>query len=295
MQLNNKHIPNIFKDATLQQQFDEQGFVKIQLLDENDIKILTEEFYKFHQHIEINSFGASSFINNKEEKLEIRDKLYPIFLPHFEKIFQDYTYFGSSFLYKTPGKNSDLSPHQDWTIIDEEKYIAINIWTPLIDTNENNGTLYVVPKSQSQKLFSLRAPTLPFYFQKYFDTVIKCGIPTNAKAGEAIILNQSIIHYSSSNNSDTLRIAITSGVKSKNAPMLFHYKNENNEIEQYEMQEDFLLSFDDFKKDIYQKPKNGKLKKTVLASKFKVSKSNFIEQFGKDRFSFWDKILEFFR
>ncbi|MBK8352115.1 MAG: phytanoyl-CoA dioxygenase family protein [Saprospirales bacterium] len=215
----------IFKNKALQKQFDEEGFVKVQLLNENDIEFLKEKFYKFHPNIESNSFGASSFMKSKEEKLNIRDTLFPIFLPHFEKIFNDYTYFGSSFLYKTPGKNSDLSPHQDWTIVDEEKYIAINIWTPLIDTNENNGTLYIVPKSQSQRLFSLRAPTLPFYFQNYFDTVIKCGIPTNAKAGEAIILNQSIIHYSSSNNSDTLRIAITSGLKSKDAPMIFHFKN----------------------------------------------------------------------
>lgn len=285
----------IFKNKALQKQFDEEGFVKVQLLNENDIEFLKEKFYKFHPNIESNSFGASSFMKSKEEKLNIRDTLFPIFLPHFEKIFNDYTYFGSSFLYKTPGKNSDLSPHQDWTIVDEEKYIAINIWTPLIDTNENNGTLYIVPKSQSQRLFSLRAPTLPFYFQNYFDTVIKCGIPTNAKAGEAIILNQSIIHYSSSNNSDTLRIAITSGVKSKDAPMIFHFKNKKKEIEQYEMPEDFLLSFEDFQNDIYQKPKNGKFKKIVLAPKHQVSKSDFIQQFGKERFSFRDKILEFFR
>ena len=290
MPSNNDMIAPIFKDQNLQLQFDTEGYVKISLLNDADIKLLTELFYEFHDAVNDNSFGASSFINNQALKLKIRDALYPIYLPYFEKIFHNYTYFGSSFLYKTPGKNSDLSPHQDWTIVDEEKFVAVNIWTPLIDTDERNGTLYVVPKSQSQKLFSLRAPTIPFYFQNYFDTVIKCSIPTNAKAGEAVILNQSLIHCSSPNNSDKIRLAITSGLKSKDAPMLFHYRNEQNEIERYEMPEDFLLSFDNFETDIYKSPENGKKKNIINYQPPKISKSAFIGKFSNEPLSFINKI-----
>lgn len=256
-------IPDIFNDSNLQQEFNEQGFVKVKLLNDLDLQKLTHLFYQFHPNIETNTFGASSFIHSKEEKHLIRDTLYPIFLPYFEKLFKDYTYFGSSFLYKTKGKNSELAPHQDWTIVDEKRYLAINIWTPLIDTNEQNGTLFVVPKSQAQKNFTLRAPTIPFHFQNKIKKVLKNSIPTNAKAGEAVILNQSLIHYSTPNLVDEIRIAITSGIKSKEAPMLFHYKNEKNEIERYEMPEDFLLSFDDFSKDIYERPKNGRFTNTI--------------------------------
>lgn len=295
MQLENKNIPPIFKDIALQKQFDELGFVKVQLLTEVDIELLKKIFYSFHQQIENNSFGASTFLNNQEQKHKIRDALYPVFLPHFEKIFINYSYFGSSFLYKTKGKNSELAPHQDWTIVDEKKYVALNIWTPLIDTTSDNGTLYVVPKSQAQNTFVLRAPTIQFYYQKYFDTVIKCAIPTNAKAGEAVILNQSIIHYSSPNLLNDIRIAITSGLKTKEAPMLFHYKNEKNDIEQYEMPEDFLLDFDDFSKDIYKQPSKGKFIKNIEYKHTKISELKFIEYFGKDRFSFFSKMKKIFR
>jgi hypothetical protein len=89
------------------------------------------------------------------------------------------------------------------------------------------------------------------------DSVLKDSMPTNAKAGEAVILNQSLIHYSTPNLVDDIRIAITSGIKTKNAPMIFHYKNEKKQIERYEMPEDFLLDFDDFSKNIYERPKNG--------------------------------------
>ena len=33
-------------------------------------------------------------------------------------------------------------------IVDEEKFVALNIWVPLCDTDETNGTLYVLPGSQ---------------------------------------------------------------------------------------------------------------------------------------------------
>ncbi len=261
-------IPAIFKDKALQEKFDEQGFVKIPLLSNDDIKILTNLFYQFHSHLPENTFGTSSFIHNKEQKHIIRDTLYPLYLPYFEKLFTNYTYFGSSYLFKTKGINSDLAPHQDWTIVDEKKYVAINIWTPLIDTNEQNGTLYVMPGSQSKNHFTIRAPTIPFHFQNRLNKVLNQSIPTNAKAGEAVILNQSLIHYSSPNIADDIRIAITSGIKTKGAPMLFHFQNEKKQIECYEMPEDFLLDFEDFTKDIYERPKSGKFAAYINTESF---------------------------
>lgn len=288
-------IPDIFKDRALQEEFNEKGFVKISLLSESDIQKLTDLFHFFHPDLMKNSFGSSSFLSDRDQKYKIKDTLYPIFLPYFENLFQNFTYFGSSFLYKTKGDKSNLAPHQDWTIVDELKYVAINIWTPLIDTNESNGTLYVVPGSQSQKIFSLRAPTIPFYFQNYFDTVIKCSVPTNARAGEAVILNQSLIHYSTPNMVDDLRIAITSGLKTKGAPMLFHFKNEAGDIERFEMPEDFLFEFENFHESIYNRPLEGIPIGKITLDNFKMNKGNFTNTFYRKDKGIVDKFFELFR
>lgn len=284
-------IAPIFKDEQLQKAFDENGYVKIPLLSNDDIQSLTNLFYQYHKELKENTFGASSFMQSKSTKMEIRDNLYPIFLPYFEKVFKDYTYFGSSFLYKTKGKNSELAPHQDWSIVNENEFVAINIWTPLIDTYPDNGTLYVVPQSQAQKKFSLRAPTIPFYFLNYFDTVVKCSEPMNAKAGEAVILNQSLIHYSSPNIKEDIRIAITSGIKSKNAPMNFYYYNESQKmVERYKMPENFLLDFDNFAEDIYKRPQKGELVEEFQYAN-SVTKREFIKLFGRNKFNFFQKFF----
>ncbi len=289
-------VKPIFKDDKLQNQFDEQGFVVIQLLGRDDIQKLTDIFHTYHKDIPPNVFQSSSFLKDKSIKEEIRNLTYEIFSPRIDQVFKDFTYFGSSFLYKTSGENSDVSVHQDWTIVDETKAVAINIWTPLIDTSVENGTLSVVPGSQSNKVFSLRAPTIPFYFQKYYDTVLKCCIPLEIKAGQAVVLNQSLIHYSSPNLSGKLRIAITSGIKTKDEPMVFHFKNEKNQIERYQMPEDFLIAFEDFEKNIYERPALGKLVNDNIPDKMQyIDKKEFRNRFGgKESEGILNSILAFF-
>jgi hypothetical protein len=98
MPLIENEIPAIFKDSNLQLQFDTEGYVKIQLLSEKDIELLTQLFYKFHNNIIDNAFGASTFISNIEEKaknqryfisyffyliLKISSKTTLILVPHF--------------------------------------------------------------------------------------------------------------------------------------------------------------------------------------------------------------------
>ncbi len=48
---------------------------------------------------------------------------------------------------KAPGEDSRLIMHQDMTLVDESEYSGINIWCPMIDLNETNGAIEVVPKS----------------------------------------------------------------------------------------------------------------------------------------------------
>ena len=144
--------------------------------------------------------------------------------------------------------------------------MALNCWVPLCDTNENNGTLMVVPGSHYANFPVHRAPTLDFFFNGNDELVREKLVPMNAKAGEAVILNQSLIHYSPPNRSGKIRKAITSGVKTKGAPMMFYYYDRavgKPELDVYEMDENFLIMFDDFGIDIFLPPKNGNKVSTI--------------------------------
>lgn len=256
-------IKPLFKDPAQQEQFERLGYVCVPFLSEEEVASLTAYF---HEHItEIpEGFCSTSYFPGFDKKKMISDHIGQAFNPHFSEILQNYMTFGGAFLYKTASPHSELPIHQDWTIVDEQEFVAVNVWCPLVDTTVENGTLHVFPGSH--KYHTLRAPTLPFFYNGNEDLVAQELIPMPTKAGHAIILNQNLIHFSPPNQTDELRLAITCGVKSDDAPMSFYYKDKENPekpIEVFSMDDDFLLRFENFMVDIMRRPDFGESRGTI--------------------------------
>ena len=250
----------IFKDEQMQALFDKQGFLVVQFIDDAEVKQLNDLFDEMHPSLPSEGFISGSYSPDYAYKRKASDAIIAVLDKHYQRLFTNYQPFGAAFLFKMPSKNSALGAHQDWTIVDENKYVALNCWIPLTDVTEQNGALHVLPGSHYPAHHTLRAPTIPFFFSGNEEFVVPEVIPMRVKAGEAVILNQSVIHYSSPNNSDKIRKAITAGVKSAGAPMRFHYKDpagSPDKVEVFDMPEDFLISFENFAKDIFERPKMG--------------------------------------
>lgn len=264
-------VEPIFRSAELQQQFDKDGFVKIKLLTEANIADLKALFANFFPNPSADFF-SSSYENDFAFKKQISNAIGDIIHPQLEHVFANYTWFGSAFLSKGNGPRSEMPMHQDWTIVDEKKYVALNIWTPLQDTGQENGTLEVI-KGSHKWHDVLRAPTLPFYFDGYQEKLKEKLTMVPVLATEAIVLNQAVIHYSKANKTNQMRIAITTGIKSKEAPMIFHYWNkyEPASIEQFSQEDDFLLRFTDFHQSIFNRPQTGE---SIAKLNFELRKAN---------------------
>jgi hypothetical protein len=250
----------IFKDESQQALFDKQGFVVVQFIDDAEVRALNDLFDQLHPSLPTEGFVSGSYSSDISYKKKASDAIVEALSKQYERLFVNYQPFGAAFLFKMPSQNSELGVHQDWTIVDENQYVALNCWIPLTDINEINGGLHVLPGSHYPAYHTMRAPTVPFFFSGNEDAVIPETVPMYVKAGEAVILNQSVIHYSPPNRSDKIRKAITAGVKSKGAPMKFHYKSadvNDGKIEAFAMPEDFLISFENFYTDIFERPKVG--------------------------------------
>lgn len=248
----------IFKSQEHQDIFDKQGFIILPFLTPEEIKILDNYFDDTHPNIVDNGFVSGSYSSDFNYKKKASDKIVEVFTRAYEQYFINYTPFGGAFLYKTPGNQSALAAHQDWTIVNEDTDVALNCWVPLCDITADNGPIMILPGSQYSKHKALRAPTLPFFFSGNDDVIMQQLEPMIVPAGTAVILNQSVIHYSPANTSNHIRKAITAGVKSAGAQMYFHYKLPNeNMLEVFEEDDDFLIRFDNFMQDIGERPKLG--------------------------------------
>jgi len=249
----------IFKNEAHQLLFEKQGYIVLPFITETEVKELDRLFDEMHPALNEGGFFSGSYSSDFEYKKKASEAIVKVFDRAYQELFVNYTPFGAAFLYKVPGQNSELAAHQDWTIVDETKNVALNCWVPLCDVNKENGALSILPGSHYDAFNVIRSPTLPFFFSGSDSLVLNELVPMEVKAGTAVILNQSVIHYSPPNHSKSVRKAITAGIKSEGSQMYFHYKvPEKEELEVFEMEDDFLISFKDFKNDIGKRPYLGK-------------------------------------
>ena len=128
----------IFKNKEDQDQFDKQGFLCMAFLSTDEIQELNVFFDEMHPDLNENGFFSGSYSSDFDYKKKASDKIVEVFSRAYSETFTNYTPFGGAFLYKTPGEQSELAAHQDWTIVDEDKAIALNCWVPLCDVDISN-------------------------------------------------------------------------------------------------------------------------------------------------------------
>jgi hypothetical protein len=254
-------VPKIFKDSAQQELFDKQGFLIMPFLNQEEIAHMDKLFDELHPNLPSSGFFAGSYSPDFEYKKRVSEEIKVVYKRRYDEVFENYTAFGGAFLFKIPSPDSDLYMHQDWTVVDESENIALNIWVPLCDITPENGPLMVLPGSHYKNFPVIRSPTMPQFFDKAPQVLKEEMEMILVKAGEAVILNQSLVHYSIPNNSPAIRKAITAGVKTRDTQLIFHYKDAartDKMIEKFEMSDDFFILFENFFTDIFQKPKMGR-------------------------------------
>ena len=124
--------------------------------------------------------------------------------------------------------------------------MGVNIWAPLCDTNKQNGALHLIPKSH--RIFpTYRNHNIPNIYDQYHREIKQYMQPMYLKAGEAIIFDNSVVHFSPINKSKKNRIATNIFVTHKEATITICFKDvEKNKIEIFEQEDTFFTEYQQF-------------------------------------------------
>lgn len=250
----------IFKNSAFASQFQEEGYIVLPFFSAEEIEKLKTIYDGIH-HNEALIFESTSFIEDTAFKEAINRKVELVFHAKIETFFQDYKSLGTSFLTKRVGNNTNMPIHQDWTVVDEDKYASVTCWIPLVDTTIQNGAMQVIEGSHLLSK-ALRGPSLPISFDDINLAPFLNTIPL--KAGEAIIFNHALLHASHSNLSDKERVAVTFGLTHKEAQLLMYYSKKDT-VEKWEMPDNMFIEYP----KIRFAPTIGKLKEEL---EYKVQK-----------------------
>ena len=203
----------------------------------------------------------SLYSNDIDYRKKVHSEIESILKPIYDNLFDDYKTVINSFIVKIPGPKSDFTLHQDSTGLDEFKYSPLSAWIPLQDTNLNNGTLCVIPKTH--EFFSpYRGISFAPPFAQYETVLRKYLVPIDLKAGDILLFDNRLVHYSHLNNSNMERVVVMSGIFPSEADILSVYKDENilnAPLEIYRQSDDFLITNTAFYENCTARPYRGEV------------------------------------
>jgi hypothetical protein len=247
----------IFKDEQINSVFLKQGYVKLPFLDKTTIEEIHSFYLDNQPKLNNTGFHSTHFNNDRAYKKLVHQFIKDSFSNVTKHLFEGYKIVFCNFMVKEPGDNSRMPLHLDWTYVDEKNYVSLAIWCTLTDTNEVNGTLGVVPYSH-QFESNLRGPKIESPFHHYNEELIaRSGKLINLKAGEGVVYNHKMMHFSPPNLSNHTRIAINVVLVPEDVT-INHYcvLDDPTKIHCYtKVDEAFFINYDAFESPSDQYPK----------------------------------------
>lgn len=227
-----------------------KGYFTTPFLDEEQVAQLQTIYQDYFSNTDV-PFYATSFHPDLELKYKANAAVLEVVQQQVENLFSDFKILGTSFLEKLPNQNNPLPIHQDWTVTDEQKHGSFTIWIPLQATNEQNGAIRVIAGSHNIES-NLRAPSLPVTFEKNRAKLERYLETLPMQAGEAFVFQQSLMHASWPNATNSARLALTIGLAPKDAELFMLY-NDKGKVSKYAMPDDMFLRYP----EIIEQPKIG--------------------------------------
>ncbi|MFN8321361.1 MAG: phytanoyl-CoA dioxygenase family protein [Chitinophagales bacterium] len=264
----------------------EQGYAIVPFLNVEEVKGLAEFFYANHAQLPDGMY-ASSHAPDFAFRKKMNEEIKRVCKRAVEVTFQNATPLGATFMVKSKGENGSLHPHQDWSIVDEDEFNSYNIWLPLVDVSEKNGTLLILPNSHSM-LSNIRGLNIPSSFEKVEKEVWQYLVPVNMQAGEALVYDHRLLHASGLNETNKPRLVIVYGLIPNSATMRYYF-GKDGMIEEYECYPEFYFS-----QQITDGPANLKIIASRVNENLNVEQELLKKIYGKSN-SIFSRIAEYFK
>ena len=302
-------------DQKLEAQFQKEGYVKVPFLSQEEVEVLKAYYFetledrggsimpsdeKYSTDTDI-SYDFTFIDKDSSYKKAVFKKITEAFQVRVDEYLNSYKGIIANFIFKKES-GGEVPLHQNWAFVDEKICSSVSIWCPLIDSNKANGTLEVVPGSH-KRFGEVRGPMIRSELEDIKEEIIdQTMVPIEAKAGEAVILDDSIVHYSSPNDTDGLRLTIQLILIPSELESIHYHMDlskDRSKVEVLEVDHEFYMNFNPWKKPSEEIKRINEFKFTpgsITIQEFKerLYGPRFDESQSKNPVSFFNKIKSTF-
>ena len=299
----------VLVNEELEALFQKQGYVQVPFISKEEVAELKQLFFdtlpqsggqitssEISAEEHLISYDFTFIDKNSDYKRKVFEIIKEYFKPHMEQLLLNYRPIIANYIRKKTN-TGEVPLHQNWAFADERKCTTISIWCPLVDSTVENGTLQVVPGSH-KKFGEIRGPMVPWELEGIKEEIINNHlIPLETKAGDCVILDDSILHYSPINHTNELRLAIQLICVPNEFPSIHYHMDpavSNSEVNVLEVTDDFYMEFNPWKKPEGQKvvKKINYQSKSIDVAEYK--KRMKAPAFDKQPAKFFDKLKKVF-
>lgn len=231
----------LLRDPALQQQFERDGFVTVRLLSLGQVQSLLALYSRTVRETEVSGLYESSRKNpyalNRLINEAIREQVGAV----AEDIFLPCKIYGGTFMVKSHLDSEMLPLHQDWSVVEEDRYATLFVWCSLVDVSPRNGGIFALPGSH-RWFGSLRSGSYPSNRHILPERLHRNVRDVPLLAGEAILYSDALFHGSHANNGDADRIVVTARVTEEAAPLVYFQKFSDTEVDVYDASAEFYLT-----------------------------------------------------
>lgn len=215
----------MFVNSNLNNLLNTQGYVIISLLNKQEVQHITDLYRNVPSGVD-GLFYTSIWSKDEQYRKNVNAFLKKLIAEKFENIFTDFKPIFGNLIIKKPGAASSIELHQDWTLVNESKYKAVNIWCPLNDTNADNGCLQVIRGSHS--FFNVLRGRLMYNPLQNISHLLKQRYLKQLvlNAGDCVVFDTRLLHASADNVTDKERLAFSVTATYREA-QLCHYVGNN--------------------------------------------------------------------
>jgi hypothetical protein len=197
-----------------QAEFDRRGFTVVDLLSPEEVRASWEmieaaapaQFDATARGGRAFQFHASFLHEDQDYRRRIHGLIRDALQPKLDRLLCGYEILLAGLFLKAPGTGM-VPLHFDWTMVPDLSVVGINVWCPLIDVDVENGALHLVEGSQ-RAVPHIGAPGTPMWCAGLEEELTSLAVPVPLRAGQALVYDNTILHWSPPNRSAAIRPVI---------------------------------------------------------------------------------------
>lgn len=213
-----------FRDERVNDEVASVGFAVLdQRIPDGDVGRLADLYDDVRQEAgrdDSGRFLPSMTITDPALRTRLWDGVQAILAPTIDPLFTpgSAAVMGGSFVSKPGSEHSARNPHQDPSVFDETRIVAISLWIPLVDATVDNGTLHLLEGSHRMGNH-VRPPDVANFDDAVAEHALQHSVPVEVEAGQVLVLDGALVHHSPPNRSGEERVAVIGAVRPTGADM----------------------------------------------------------------------------